>query len=314
MKSEPKQSISDLDASTNGIPIQSIDRRRFLHYAAGVSAMVGLGETAFGQAESDAAGSVAKLSRAAASAESRLPDGTEYASWEQPLKFSKTYYVDNNSAHADDNGPGTRSRPFRTIDKAAQVLQPGERVVIASGTYRECVRPARGGRDAVHMISYEAAPGAKVVIKGSEVLKDNWQQESIPVGFRGFGGRGGQPVKEVTAWRHELTGVLFPDAYQPFALASVAGNWEWLDPRTVDMGPYIRRRGLVFVDGKPLEPMEQLRELASPYLQPNPVFTTPPVPQNGLPPRRRPGPLMQEIGGSADARFWVENSGTAIHI
>src|SRR6185312_3726367 len=39
-----------------------------------------------------------------------------------------------------------------------------------------------------------------------------------------------------------------------------------------------------------------------------------PVPQNGLPPRRRPGPLMQEIGGSPDARFWIENSGTAIHI
>ena len=34
------------------------------------------------------------------------------------------------------------------------------------------------------MISYEAAPGAKVFVKGSEVLKDGWQQESIPVGFR----------------------------------------------------------------------------------------------------------------------------------
>ncbi|MGD0901038.1 MAG: right-handed parallel beta-helix repeat-containing protein, partial [Thermoguttaceae bacterium] len=222
--------------------------------------------------------------------------------------------VDNQSARADDNGPGTRNRPFRTINEAAQVLQPGERVVIAPGTYRECVRPARSGTGPAQMISYEAAPGAKVFIKGSEILKDGWQQESIPVGFRGFGSQAGPGEKKVTAWRHELTDAMFPDAYQSFALASVAGNWEWLDPRMVDMGPYFRRRGLVFVDGKPLEPMEQLRELAMPHLQPDPVFTSPPVSQNGLPPRRRGGPIMQEIGGSPDARFWVEDSGTAIHI
>lgn len=314
MNSEQKASASIPDAAKNDTPSQTIDRRRFLQYAAGVGAMAGFGGTAFAHAQNDAATSAAESNSNAATADSRLPNGVEYVSWERPLTFFKTYYVDNNSARADDNGPGTREQPFRTINKAAQVLQPGERVVIASGTYRECIRPARGGTDAAHMISYEAAPGAKVVVKGSEVLKDGWQQESIPLGFRGFGGRNAQPAKEVTAWRHELTGAMFPDAYQPFALASVAGNWEWLDPRTVDMGPYFRRRGLVFVDGQPLEPMEQLRELAMPHLQPQPVFTTPPVPQNGLPPRRRPGPLMQEIGGSPDARFWIENSGTAIHI
>ena len=88
---------------------------------------------------------VAAQANGKASADSRLPDGTEFASWEQPLTFSKTYYVDNTSSAADDNGPGDKARPFRTINKAAQLLQPGERVVIAAGTYRECVRPARGG-------------------------------------------------------------------------------------------------------------------------------------------------------------------------
>jgi hypothetical protein len=92
------------------------------------------------------------------------------------------------------------------------------------------------------------------------------------------------------------------------------GQWEWLDPKTTDIGPYLRRRGLVFVDGKPLEPMEQLRELAMPHLYPVPDFTIPAVPQNGLPARRRGGPIMQEVGGSPDARFWVEYTGTAIHI
>ena len=79
-----------------------------------------------------------------AMAEMRLPDGTEFQTWEQPLQFSRTYYVDGSSPDADDNGPGTSDKPFKTISKAAAVLQPGERVVIAAGTYRECVRPARG--------------------------------------------------------------------------------------------------------------------------------------------------------------------------
>ncbi len=312
MNSGEKELASHLDASEIETSGQAIDRRRFLQYAAGVGAMVRLGGSTFGQAQDDAA-AAAQPNQKAASMDSRLPDGTEYASWEQPLKFSKTYYVDNQSHRADDNGPGSRSRPFRTVNKAAQVLQPGERVVIAAGTYRETVHPARGGTGPAQMISYEAAPGAKVFIKGSEVLKDGWEQVSLPQ--RPFGRpRPGEHVPEVTVWRHELTGTMFPDAYQPFALASVAGNWEWLDPRTVDMGPYFRRRGLVFVDGKPLEPMEQLYELAMPHLQANPVFDKPPVPMNGLPPRRRPGPLMQEIGGSPDARFYVDNAGTAIYI
>jgi hypothetical protein len=65
--------------------------------------------------------------------------------WERPLTFTKTYYVDGSSNKSDDRGPGSLKRPFRTIGKAAEVLKPGERVVIATGTYRESVRPARGG-------------------------------------------------------------------------------------------------------------------------------------------------------------------------
>ncbi len=264
-----------------------------------MGAVASLGRDVFGQA-----------STAVASAD-RLPDGTTYAAWEQPLTFSKTYYVDNGDAKADDNGPGTKARPFRTINNAARLLQPGERVVIASGVYRECVRPARGGTSPSQMISYEAAPGANVIIKGSEVLKDGWVERAIPTG-----GPGAQatPSPRVTAWRHEFSSTLFPDAYQPFALPSIMGSWSWLDPRVVDMGPFLRRRGLVFVDGKPLEPVEQQRELAAANLQPFPDFTVPAQPQNGLPPRRRGGPIMQEVGGSRDARYWVEASGQAIQI
>jgi len=37
----------------------------------------------------------ARASAVLASTDSRLPDGTAYAAWEQALTFSKTYYVDN---------------------------------------------------------------------------------------------------------------------------------------------------------------------------------------------------------------------------
>lgn len=301
MKSEHDQFIAPAYSAENAVAGRSVDRRRFMESAAAVGTLLSLDGSIWGQA-------AAARPNSTVSTDSRLPDGTEFASWEQPLTFSKIYYVDNGSPAADDSGPGSKARPFRTINQAAQLLQPGERVVIAAGTYRECVRPARGGTSPAQMISYEAAPGAKVYIKGSEVLKDGWQKEAISESFNAAPGTG------ITAWKHELTNALFPDAYNPFALPSIMGSWGWLDPKTVDMGPYLRRRGLVFVDGKPLEPMEQLRELAMAKLPAVPDFTVPPVPLLGMPPRRRGGPIMQEVGGSPDARFWVEYTGTAIHV
>lgn len=276
-----------------------IDRRGFIGGVALAGIAAGLAASTGGRALAATA--------PATTDSARLPDGSQFPMWEQPLSFSRTYHVDNGSPHADDNGPGDEARPFRTIGKAAQVLQPGERVVIASGIYRECVRPARGGTDPARMISYEAAPGAKVIIRGSELLKDGWSRETTQY-------RRGPQAPQVTVWRHALTTELFPDLYNPFALPSIMGSWSWLDPATVDMGPYLRRRGLVFVDGKPLEPMEQLGELAMPDLPRQPDFTVPPKPQAGMPARRRGGALMQEIGGTPNGRFWAETSGTALYV
>jgi len=308
MKSEQKQFLSDPDSMTDPVSSQGVDRRRFLQYAAGVGAVAGFGGRMFGQ-------TTATQSAGAGASDSRLPDGTEYVSWERPLKFSKTYYVDNNSAKADDKGPGTSARPFRTISKAAEVLQPGERVVIAAGTYRECVRPVRGGSGPEQMISYEAAPGAKVFIKGSEVLKEGWTKDPANAFRRPAGPNASAtpPPPEVATWGYKFTGAMFPDAYNPFALASVAGDRVWLDTKANDMGPYFRRRGLVFVDGKPLEPVEQQRELTAAQL-PGPPPPGAPVSMAGTPPRTRPGPIMQEIGGTVNARFYTDANGQSVHV
>jgi hypothetical protein len=240
-------------------------------------------------------GSFAGLAWAAP--DSRLPDGSDFVFWEQPALFSKTYYVDGSARAADDRGPGTRQRPFRTIGKAAAILQPGEQVIIAAGTYRECIRPARGGAGPNQLISYEAAPGAQVFVKGSEVLAQGWQPSIYPA--RDNAG------SQVRIWQHELTGAMFPDAYNPFGLANVPGDWSWLDTKQVDLGPYFRRRGMIFVDGMPLEPVEQYRELAGAPLE---------RPRSGLPSRTRGGPILQEIGGTPDGRFWVDHPGTTLHV
>ena len=168
--------LSYASVSKDGGLSLAMDRRRFLQCAVGAGAMAGLRGSAFGLMQNNAG----------AQSESLLPDGTLFTSWEQPLTYSKTYYVDNQSAKADDKGPGSKERPFKTINQAAQVLQPGERVIIAAGTYRECVKPARGGTSPDKMISYEAAPGAQVYIKGSEVVKDGWTRPRL-AGHQGCG-------------------------------------------------------------------------------------------------------------------------------
>ncbi len=212
--------------------------------------------------------SLLPLAGVRAASDSRLPDGTEVQSWEKPLTFSKTYYVDGKAANADDNGPGAQQRPFRTVNKAAQVLQPGERVVIAEGVYREWVNPARGGSGPDKMIGYEAAPGAKVVIKGSAVLDKGWKPSSRGGGrggpglAPGAGGRAGAAAGATapSAWEIDVAPFL-RGAYNPFAMVNVPGDRFWMNYKVISMAPYFRRRGMVFVDGKPLEQVDSYNDL-----------------------------------------------------
>ena len=173
----------------------------------------------------------------------------------KPLHFSKTYYVDCQAKNSDDNGQGTKDHPFRTINHAAQILLPGERVVISSGVYREAIRPARGGTGPEAMISYEAAPGATVEVKGAAIVT-GWQPSE---GWNfGLDPETHQPV---TPWELHLEPALFPSGYNPFALDNVTDNRYWINYAKDNMANYFRRRGLVFVDGKPLEPVEGPSEL-----------------------------------------------------
>ncbi len=76
------------------------------------------------------------------------------------------------SVNGSDGNDGSLSRPYKTISAAAQVAQPGDVITVHEGTYRERVTPPRGGESDSNRIVYQAAPGEKAVIKGSEVIRD----------------------------------------------------------------------------------------------------------------------------------------------
>ena len=71
-----------------------------------------------------------------------------------------------------DSNAGTLDAPLRTIQRAADLAQPGDTITVHEGVYRERITPPRGGEFDTKRIVYQAAPGEKVEIKGSEVVKD----------------------------------------------------------------------------------------------------------------------------------------------
>ncbi len=84
---------------------------------------------------------------------------------------STEYYVSKNGS---DQNIGSKAKPFLTIQTAANIAQPGDIITVHKGIYRERVNPIRGGNSDAERITYQAAKGEEVVIKGSELIK-NWE-------------------------------------------------------------------------------------------------------------------------------------------
>lgn len=106
----------------------------------------------------------------------------------QPIS-AKEFHV---ATTGNDRDRGSAAKPFRTISAAARVAQPGDVITIHQGVYRERVAPPRGGRSDRKRIVYQAAPGERAEIKGSEVVKgwvkvqDDVWKVTLPDSF--FGG------------------------------------------------------------------------------------------------------------------------------
>lgn len=85
---------------------------------------------------------------------------------------AREYHV---SLEGNDANDGSASSMLKTISAAAERALPGDVITVHAGVYRERVSPLRGGESDTKRIVYQAAPGEKVEIKGSEPIK-NWEK------------------------------------------------------------------------------------------------------------------------------------------
>jgi len=181
-----------------------------------------------------------------------LPDGSEFKSWREQTVYTRTYYVDQSHPRACDDNDGSEDKPFLTINNAAQTVRAGEKVIVKSGVYRELVQPRFGGDGPNKMISFETAPGAKVVVKGSWVFKPKWTTSK----------RDGVSFS-AKLWMASLADDYF-DSYNPFLTENASKEDIDLMPWATQWAgklPYTLGRGLVFQDGKRLVQQATYKDL-----------------------------------------------------
>jgi alpha-N-arabinofuranosidase len=109
---------------------------------------------------------------------------------------------------------------------------PGDTVTIHAGTYREWVKPVRGGTNENKRITYRAAPGEKIIIKGSERIT-SWVFEADGV------------------WKTELQNSFFGE-YNPYAL-ELSGGW-------LNYGKW-HHRGDVYLNGEAFYEKKTVKEV-----------------------------------------------------
>ena len=96
-------------------------------------------------------------------------------------------YVVDGAQGLDANDGRTGESAWRTVQRAAEAVRPGEVVCIRAGVYREAVRPPRGGAPGAP-VTFRAAPGdaGRVVISGAEAVEgwvpdgDDWRWDWAP--------------------------------------------------------------------------------------------------------------------------------------
>lgn len=138
-----------------------------------------------------------------------------------------------------DHGDGSEQHPFPTINRAAQLAQPGDTVVVHAGVYREWVRPRYAGLSDARRITYTAASGEHVVIKGSEQVT-GWQRV------------------EATVWQLDVPNSIF-GSFNPFA-EEVDGDWIVYTDRATPK----KHLGDVYLNGTSFYEVASRAEVADP--------------------------------------------------
>ena len=154
---------------------------------------------------------------------------------EMPTRF---HVATTGSDHAE----GSVDRPFRTISRAAALAQPGDTVIVHGGEYREWVQPQRGGLSDLRRITYTAAPGEHVVVKGSEPVT-GWNRVSGDV------------------WTVAVPNALF-GTFNPFA-EEIDGDWiVYADQSTPK-----KHLGEVYLNGTSFYEVSTVDEVSGPPLR-----------------------------------------------
>jgi len=184
-------------------------------------------------------------------------DWNNYKTWKNETSYTKTYIVNQKHPYASDTNKGSFNAPLKTINRAAQLVQKGERILIYSGVYRETIFPKYGGAGANKMISYEAAPGEKVVIKGSKILNQKWEQRKV------FTDVLADSTLTYTwsrrTWVTTIPDTFFDVNYFPFQLPNILPKEHTLMPwakLVKNIPPYTSSRGLIFQNGKRMQQLE----------------------------------------------------------
>jgi alpha-N-arabinofuranosidase len=140
------------------------------------------------------------------------------------------------SHKGNDSNSGAANAPLRSIQRAAELAQAGDVITVHEGVYRERINPPRGGQSDAERIIYQAAPGEKVEIKGSEIVK-NWTRS------------------EGDTWKVVIANSFFGD-FNPFADV-IRGDW--FDRRGRD-----HHTGAVYLNGHWLTEAAKLEDVSKP--------------------------------------------------
>lgn len=134
----------------------------------------------------------------------------------------------NQAARMDGNG--TKEQPFRHINDAAKVAQPGDTVLVSPGVYREYVNPIHGGTEE-NRITYQSVEPLGAVITGAEVVT------------------GWEPYQGNT-WVKRIDNAFFGD-YNPYVVEAY-GDWYF--------APSVRHTGAVYLNNRTMYETETLEE------------------------------------------------------
>ncbi len=183
--------------------------------------------------------------------------------WKNTTQYSKVYVVNQKHPKASDNNAGTEEAPFKTINKAAQVVKAGEKVLIHAGVYKETVKPLHGGSSESKMIAYEAANDGEVIIKGSKVINQPWIQRSIYTDAARDTSRSYTWSRKT--WMVTLDDSFFSDDYFPLKLMNIEPDeypmMPWAEG-VKEITPYNITRALVFQNGERMTQLAAYGDLA----------------------------------------------------